>query len=103
MEARSWEGSAGLINHKLNFMKQEKKMRFTRFDVIDDKKVSEALFEAVSTWGKEKGMETIIGPIGFSDLDKQGLLVEGFDQQGMFITLYNHPYYHDHLAPLGFR
>lgn len=93
---------AGLINHKLNFMKQEKKMRFTRFDVIDDKKVSEALFEAVSTWGKEKGMETIIGPIGFSDLDKQGLLVEGFDQQGMFITLYNHPYYHDHLAHLGF-
>ncbi len=77
-------------------------MRFTRYDVIDDIEVSRLLFEKVFSWGgKEKGMDTIIGPIGFSDLDKQGLLVEGFDQLSMFITLYNHPYYHEHLQQLG--
>jgi len=93
---------AGLINNKLNAMKGMKQMRFTRWDVIDDIEVSKALFEAVFAWGKAKGMTEIIGPIGFSDLDKQGLLVEGFDQVGMFITLYNHPYYHEHLTKLGF-
>ena len=94
---------AGLINNKLNAMNEMKQMRFTRWDVIDDIEVSRALFEAVFAWGKEKGMTEIIGPIGFSDLDKQGLLVEGFDQVGMFITLYNHPYYHEHLTHLGFE
>jgi GNAT superfamily N-acetyltransferase len=94
---------AALINHKLNKLKSEKKIRFTRYDVIDDFSVSEALFSAVFEWGKQVDADTIIGPIGFSDLDKQGLLVEGFDQPGMFITLYNHPYYHDHLVRLGFE
>lgn len=93
---------AGLINNKLNEMNKMKQMRFTRYDVIDDLEVSKALFEAVYAWGRKKGMTEIIGPIGFSDFDKQGLLVEGFDQTGMFITLYNHPYYHDHLTKLGF-
>jgi hypothetical protein len=65
--------------------------------------VTKELVEAVSVWAKEKGMDTLIGPIGFSDLDKQGLLIEGFDQPGMFITLYNHPYYKDHLEQLGFE
>jgi len=93
---------AALINHKLNKAQQRNYMRFTRYDVIDDMEVSRLLFEKVFSWGKEKGMDTIIGPIGFSDLDKQGLLVEGFDQLSMFITLYNHPYYHQHLQQLGF-
>lgn len=93
---------AALINHKLNKAKGQQYMRFTRFDVIDDIQVSRLLFEAIFAWGKQKGMDTIIGPIGFSDLDKQGLLVEGFDQISMFITLYNHPYYHEHLTQLGF-
>jgi GNAT superfamily N-acetyltransferase len=93
---------AALINHKLNKAKDQTYMRFTRYDVIDDIEVSRLLFEAIFAWGREKGMDTIIGPIGFSDLDKQGLLVDGFDQMGMFITLYNHPYYHDHLTKLGF-
>jgi hypothetical protein len=93
---------AALINHKLNKAQQKKYMRFTRYDVIDDIEVSTLLFKKVFSWGKQKGMDTIIGPIGFSDLDKQGLLVEGFDQLGMFITLYNHPYYHEHLQQLGF-
>ena len=93
---------AALINHKLNKAQQKKYIRFTRYDVIDDIAVSKLLFEKVFSWGRQKGMDTIIGPIGFSDLDKQGLLVEGFDQLSMFITLYNHPYYHEHLQQLGF-
>ena len=93
---------AGLINHKLNKLKNMRQMRFTRFDVIDDIEVSRMLTDAVIAWGRKRGMEQIIGPIGFSDLDKQGLLVEGFDQKGMFITLYNHPYYQIHLEQLGF-
>lgn len=93
---------AGLINHKLNKIKNQAYMRFSRYDVIDDIEVSRLLFDAVLAWGRQKGMNTVIGPIGFSDLDKQGLLVEGFDQIGMFITLYNHPYYHEHLTQLGF-
>ena len=94
---------AGLINYKLNDLKQIKTLRFHRYDVIDDLEVSRALLDAVIGWGKDKGMDRIIGPIGFSDLDKQGLLVEGFDERGMFITLYNHPYYHTHLTELGFE
>ncbi|MGE4453831.1 MAG: hypothetical protein AB7D92_04795 [Sphaerochaeta sp.] len=93
---------AALINHKLNKAKEQLYMRFTRYDVIDDISVSRLLFEHIFAWGKERGMDTIIGPIGFSDLDKQGLLVDGFDQLGMFITLYNHPYYRKHLEQLGF-
>ncbi len=93
---------AGLINHKLNSEKQQKFLRFHRFDVIDDIEVTAKLVEAVESWGKSKGMDTLIGPIGFSDLDKEGLLVEGFDEPGMFITLYNYPYYAEHLDQLGF-
>jgi GNAT superfamily N-acetyltransferase len=93
---------AGLVNQKLNEAKRERKVRFHRYDVVDDIEVSRRLFEAVIAWGKSRGLDTMIGPIGFSDLDKQGLLVEGFDQMGMFITLYNHPYYMEHLAQLGF-
>lgn len=93
---------AGLINHKLNENKKIKYARFTRYDVIDDIEVSRALIDAVQQWALKKGMDTLIGPIGFSDLDKQGLLVEGFDQLNMFITLYNHPYYSTHLESLGF-
>ncbi len=93
---------AGLINHKLNNLKQQKTARFNRYDMVDDLEVSRKLIEAVVVWAKGKGMDTLIGPIGFSDLDKQGLLVEGFDEPGSFITLYNHPYYKDHLEQLGF-
>ena len=93
---------AAIINHKLNALKEMKRMRFTRWDVIDDLAVSRALFEAIEAWGNTKGMESLIGPIGFSDLDKQGLLIEGFEELSMIITLYNHPYYAEHLEALGF-
>jgi GNAT superfamily N-acetyltransferase len=94
---------AGLINHKLNEQNKTKEVRFNRYDVVDDIEVSRMLIEQVSQWGKERGMDTIIGPIGFSDLDKEGMLIEGFDQPGMFITLYNHPYYVEHMNELQFE
>lgn len=94
---------AGLINHKINYEKDLKQVRFTRLDMIDDIEVTKALIKAVETWGKERfGLNEIIGPIGFTDFDRQGLLVEGFDYINLFITIYNFPYYKDHLEQLGF-
>ncbi len=94
---------AGLINHKINEFQKLNDVRFTRYDVIDDPEVSKLLIDKVIEWGQHKGMTRLIGPMGFSDLDKQGLLIEGFDQMSTFITLYNHAYYLDHLSALGFE
>ena len=91
----------GVINHKYNKKNDHKHLRFNHFDVIDDFDVTKALFDYLIKWGKEKGMTDLNGPIGFNDLEKQGLLVEGFDYEAMFITYYNHPYYVDHLEKLG--
>lgn len=92
----------GVVNHKYNEKNQIKHLRFNHFDVIDDIEVSKALFTRLIEWGKTKGMTEVNGPIGFNDLDKQGLLVEGFDLEGMFITYYNYPYHKQHLEELGF-
>lgn len=92
----------GLINHKYNEKNDHLHLRFNHFDVIDDIEVSKALFDYLIQWGKAKGMTDINGPIGFNDLDKQGLLIEGFDLEGMFITYYNFPYHKEHLEKLGF-
>ncbi|TVP86410.1 MAG: GNAT family N-acetyltransferase [Acholeplasmataceae bacterium] len=92
----------GIINHRLNDATNMKQARFTRIDMIDDLDVTKALIDAIVKWAKDKGMTTLIGPIGFTDLDRQGMLVEGFDELNMFITIYNHPYYHKHLETLGF-
>lgn len=93
---------AGIINHKWNLDNNKKYARFTRIDMIDDIEITKALINAVEVWAKEQQMDTLIGPIGFTDLDRQGMLVDGFDQLNMFITIYNHPYYHKHLEELGF-
>ncbi|MCK9234891.1 MAG: GNAT family N-acetyltransferase [Acholeplasmataceae bacterium] len=93
---------AGIINHRLNEAFGKKEVRFTRLDMIDDIEVTKTLIEAVTNWGKERGMDTLIGPIGFTDMDRQGMLVDGFDQLNMFITIYNHKYYMEHLEKLGF-
>lgn len=93
---------AGIINHKWNDAYQIKTGRFTRLDMNDDIEVTKALIAQVEAWAKEKGMNKLIGPIGFTDLDRQGVLVDGFDQLNMFITIYNHPYYMEHLEALGF-
>jgi len=91
----------GVINHKYNKKNDFLHLRFNHFDVIDDLEVSNALFDHLIKWGKEKGMTDLNGPIGFNDLDKQGLLIEGYDLEGMFITYYNFPYHAEHLKKLG--
>ena len=78
------------------------KVRFGWFDFIDDIEVSKALLEKVYEFGKENNLEHAEGPVGFSNLDKVGVLTEGFDQLGTMITWYNHPYYKDHYESLGF-
>lgn len=92
---------AGLINHAYNKKWQQNAIRFTRFDFIDDYEVSSALFTAVVEWGKERGFTRIMGPIGFTDMDHEGMLIEGFEEFNMSITFYNHPYYLDHMEKLG--
>lgn len=92
---------AGLINHAYNKKWDKNAIRFTRFDFIDDYDVSEALFKAVVDWGKEKNYTEIMGPIGFTDMDHEGMLIEGFDEFNMSITFYNHPYYLTHMERLG--
>ena len=92
---------AGLINHAYNKKWNKNAIRFTRFDFIDDPEVSQALFDAVVAWGKERGHEQIMGPIGFTDMDHEGMLVEGFDEFNMSITFFNHPYYLTHMERLG--
>ncbi|MBQ9942564.1 MAG: N-acetyltransferase, partial [Christensenellaceae bacterium] len=81
----------GIISHKANEIWDRKRVRITRLDVIDDMEVSRALIDTVQAWGKEKGMTEISGPLGTCDMDKEGMLVDGFDKQSMFITYYNHP------------
>jgi len=93
----------GLINHAYNKKKNLKQIRFNRFDVIDDVEVTKLLFNSVIKWGKERSLNQMIGPIGFSDLDKQGMLVEGFEEMSNTITLYNYAYYVKHLEILGLQ
>jgi GNAT superfamily N-acetyltransferase len=76
-------------------------VRFGWIDFIDDIEVSAALFEAVERYGREKGMTEIIGPLGFTDFDPEGMLIAGFDQLGTMATIYNYPYYPQHMEKLG--
>lgn len=92
---------AGLINHAYNKKWKKNAIRFTRFDFIDDYDVSKALFEKVVEWGRERGFNEIMGPMGFNDTDHQGMLIDGYDQLNMSLTFYNHPYYMDHMERLG--
>ena len=92
---------AGLLNHAYNKKWNKNAMRFTRFDFIDDEEVSLALFEKVVEWAKERSLTEVMGPIGFTDIDHEGMLVEGFDRTNMSITFYNHPYYATHMERLG--
>ncbi len=92
-----------IISDKANQKWNRKRIRFTRVDFIDDYEVSEALFRAVENWGREKKMQEIHGPMGFCDLDQEGMLIEGFEYPGMFITIHNAPYYKKHLEKLGYE
>ena len=93
---------AGIINFKINESMNLKQVRFSRLDMIDDLEVTKVLINQVEIWGKKQGCDTIIGPIGFTDLDRQGMLIEGFENLNMFITIYNHDYYMKHMETLGF-
>lgn len=94
---------AGIINHKSNEIRNAKTVRFGWLDFIDDIDVLKALIETVQNWGKTYGMNDIIGPFGFTDMDKEGLLVSGFENLAPFTTLYNYPYYEQRLKELGFE
>lgn len=84
---------SAILQKSSNEIRNEKRVRFTRFDSIDSEEVSSALFDAVEAWARLKGMDTVCGPLGFSDLEREGLLVEGFDELSTFEEQYNYEYY----------
>lgn len=94
---------AAIINHRANETWKKKEVRFGWIDFLDKPEISEALLGAVEEWGKERGMEAIVGPLGFTDMDAEGMLIEGFDQLGTMSTIYNYPYYQQHMERLGFE
>ncbi len=93
----------GIINRKANEYWKVAAVRFGWIDFVDDREVSRRLIEAVEQWGRERGMTEIQGPLGFTDMDPEGMLYEGFDELGTMSTSYNYPYYIDHMAALGFE
>ena len=94
---------AGIINHKEFERWNVRLVRFGWIDFIDDPDVSGILIETVKEWGRNKGMSGIHGPLGFTDMDPEGMLIEGFDQISSLSAIYNFPYYNDHMVRLGFR
>ena len=94
---------AGIINHKANETWNEKLVRFGWFDFIDDQEVSRLLLEKVMEWGRSKGMTAIHGPLGFSIMDNEGMLIKGFSELGTMASIYNYPYYPVHMEELGFQ
>ena len=94
---------AGIINNKANKTWNLNAVRFGWIDFIDDPEVSRALIEAVEEWGRSKGKTEIQGPLGFTDLDAEGMLIEGFEELGTMATIYNYPYYPKHIEALGFE
>lgn len=91
----------GIVNRKANDSWKTKNVRFSMIEFIDDENVSKALVDAVILWGKERGMETLQGPMGITDFDKEGMLVEDFDMMGSMNTYYNPEYYPKHMEKLG--
>ena len=95
---------AAMINHRANERWQRKQVRFGWLDFIDDMEVSTALIQTVEQWGKERGMNEIGGPFGFTDMDREGMLVEGFERLSTMYINYNYPYYPQHISNMtGFR
>ncbi len=94
---------AGILNRQANEKWHTNRMRFSQVDFIDDPEVSKALFDTVEKWAVEKGCTELQGPLGFCDMDREGMLVEGYDRRNMFITYYNLPYYNEHLSRMGFH
>ena len=110
-EARCWLALRGeeivgrigaILSRKANEKWGTNRLRFTQVDFIDDAEVSSALFETVENWARELGCSAVHGPLGFTDMDREGMLIEGFDRRSCFFTYYNHPYYMRHMAALGY-
>lgn len=93
----------GIVNHRANEAWGVKKCRFGWFDFVDDYEVFKSLIDAVAEWGREKGMTYLNGPVGFTDFDHQGLLIEGFNYNAPMASLYTHPYYMAHYERYGLR
>ena len=93
---------AAIINKIVNERSGKQEGRFGFIDFIDDNEVVDALINAATQWVKAKGMTCLTGPLGFTDMDPEGMLVEGFDEEGTQATIYNHPYYPKHMERLGF-
>lgn len=92
---------AAIINHRANERWQRKQVRFGWLDFVDDMEVSKALMECVERWGRERGMTEMVGPLGFTDMDREGLLIEGFEEDATMYVNYNYPYYQQHLESLA--
>lgn len=92
---------AAIINKLANKQWDHKEVRFGWYDFVDDREVSKALMDKVEEFGRQYGMESVVGPLGFTDFDPEGLLVEGFDQMSTMALIYNHPYYVEHFEALG--
>ncbi|MBR7181360.1 MAG: hypothetical protein IKD28_01085, partial [Clostridia bacterium] len=83
----------GILHRQFNELNNTKRVRFTRFDAIDDVEVSRALFGALEGWARERGMTDICGPLGYSDMDREGLLIDGFEENNTYEEQYNYDYY----------
>lgn len=93
---------AVIINRRANEIWNKKAARFGWVDFIDDKEVVDALFDTAERWAREHGMNEMQGPLGFTDFDPEGMLIEGFDRLGTMATIYNYPYYPEHMKRLGY-
>lgn len=91
-----------IINNAVNQRTGTNDLRFTNLEFIDDPDVADALIAAAADWGRQRGMTSMVGPMGFTDLDHEGMLIDGFDQMGTMATIYNHPYYPAHMERMGF-
>ncbi len=94
---------AAIINHRANEVWDKREVRFGWIDFVDNEEVSRTLLDAVAQWGKARNMDTMVGPLGFTDMDAEGMLIEGFDQLSTMATIYNYPYYPQHMEKLGFE
>ena len=93
---------AAIINHNANKKWNEETVRFGWFDVEEDFEAAKALVDRVIAWGKERGAQKVKGPLGFTDMDREGLLVDGFENESPFTVIYNYPYYGEFLEKMGF-
>ena len=94
---------ACIINPVANNTWNQQHSRFGWVDFIDDLEVSTALFDKATAWAKSKGMKAVVGPLGFTDFDPEGMLIEGYDKLGTLATIYNYPYYPEHIEKYGFK